>query len=684
MENWRKKLPIELELNDLEADIYIRQIEKSPTLVNMLDQYAGEFDYNRELNGANYDRNINLITIGIDRLRVLTLAHELAHALGKYQVKDHNGDGKFDQNDHDSPHSFSAEYMDGEGEAIYRTFLVAEELGEKVEGGRVWEDGKPIPEENNNRHEWIRSIIARYPNDERAIIRAIGLELNSIMIASDQSYASAQFTYDEHNKFDYLTLHKNSSFIRDIQSVGLSVAHYQQDEAMRWMIKSLTNKANHHLGDDRDNTLENSHDGGSILAKSYGIPDLLYGGKGEDTLRGNSGKDILLGGGGSDHLYGKEGEDVLGGNADDDHLYGGKDGDQLHGGIGFDTYHIEDQDTILDTDGQGKLVFADGEASHFIAAAPGITDSWISSDASGVQDGKFTARRIGEDLHVTEQDNTDNKAIIKNYFLQPEAMKGALQLRVIEGKYGEAKEYTITPNSPSVHNEYHLGPDSYRVDGNPLNDLIHANSARPGKTGLGLVTNTGMGTDTVFGSFYADIIEGGGDTDVLFGSANPEGRKDEEKALDIDRIAGGDGADFIFGQAGKDFLHGGNPNEHAATQTRDAQGDWINGGEGDDHIFGSMAHDVLQGGAGGDEIQAGAGNDLLAGDSDVVIYSRISNWSGNYRPLTYRHTYNWDKGEFDPVQRLGRFNSIVEASAQWALAIDHDQHSYHITRNCSD
>lgn len=446
----------------------------------------------------------------------------------------------------------------------------------------------------------------------------------------------------------------------------------------------MVNRDNHFYGDDEADVIVNHHIGGSKLAQVTSLGDLLYGGGGIDKITGNSRVDILLGGDDTDHLYGEGGEDVLAGNEGNDHLYGGAQRDIMSGGIGFDTYDIKDHDTILDTDGQGKLLFDTEVPQYFIAAAPGITDSWVSSDFSGEQDGKFTARRIGEDLHVTEQANTDNKAIIKNYFLHPEAMKGALLLRVVEGKYGEAKEYTITPNSPSVHNEYHLGPDSYRVDGNPLNDLIHANSARPGKTGLGLVTNTGMGTDTVFGSFYPDIIEGGGDTDVLFGSANPGGRKDEQKALDIDRIAGGDGADFIFGQAGKDYLHGGNPNEHEITQTRDAQGDWVNGGEGDDHIFGSAAHDVLQGGAGGDDIRGGAGNDLLVGDSDVVIYSRISDWTGNYRPLTYRHTYNWDKSEFNPVLRLGRFNHVVKESDKWTLAIDHDKHSYHITRNYRD
>ena len=361
--------------------------------------------------------------------------------------------------------------------------------------------------------------------------------------------------------------------------------------------------------------------------------------------------------------------------------------DYLEGGPGFDTYHIEGHDTVFDADGKGELIFGKDKVAYFIPATSNSQNSWISSNSSGEADNKFRAVREGNHLLITSVANESDKVTIRNYFSGRNTLDGTLGLNVVKpiNDEGNAKEYTITPNSNNVHNEYHLGPYSYAVNGNPLNDLIFAASSRQGKTGLGLLTNTGAGNDVVFGSFYPDVIEGGADTDILSGSNHPGKLTEAQKALDNDIIAGNDGSDFIFGKAGNDILHGGNAGEYLSEDTLEGQGDWINGGEGSDKLYGSRAQDVLQGGAGSDELYGGAGNDLLVGDSDHEVKAHVMRWfEENYYPLTHIHRYNRDKDEFDPIERMKLRQELDEKSAKWTLKIDSKTQNYSISRNYSD
>ena len=394
-----------------------------------------------------------------------------------------------------------------------------------------------------------------------------------------------------------------------------------------------------------------------------------------------------VGGDGDDTIEGTEYSDILKGNSDNDTLSGKGGDDQLEGGTGFDTYHIEGNDTVLDADGKGELIFGKDKVAYFIPATSNSQNSWISSNSSGEADNKFRAAREGNHLLITSVADEANKVTIRDYFSGRNTLDGTLGLNVVKpiNDEGNAKEYTITPNSNNVHNEYHLGPYSYAVNGNPLNDLIFAANSRQGKTGFGLLTNTGASNDIVFGSFYPDVIEGGADTDILSGSNHPGKLTEAQKALDNDIIAGNDGSDFIFGKAGNDILHGGNAEEYLSEDTLEGQGDWINGGEGSDKLYGSRAQDVLQGGAGSDELYGGAGNDLLVGDSDHEVRAHVMRWfEENYYPLTHIHRYNRDKDEFDPIKRMKLRQKLNEESAKWALKIDSKTQNYSISRNYSD
>lgn len=93
-----------------------------------------------------------------------------------------------------------------------------------------------------------------------------------------------------------------------------------------------------------------------------GGADILLGGAGKDVMYGGDGSDILYAGSSADdtegsenRLYGGWGNDTLYGSGGKDYLDAGDDADTLRGGDGFDTYTIDNEDTIIDSDGKGAV-----------------------------------------------------------------------------------------------------------------------------------------------------------------------------------------------------------------------------------------------------------------------------------------------------------------------------------------
>ena len=379
----------------------------------------------------------------------------------------------------------------------------------------------------------------------------------------------------------------------------------------------------------------------------------------------------------ADYLFAGKGNDKLNGRGGNDYL---------EGGPGSDTYYIEGHDTVFDADSKGELRFGKDKAEYFIPETPNSQDSWISSDSNGEPDGKFRAVRDGQNLVITSVANEANKVTVKDYFSGRNTLDGALDLHDVAPKPEpqETKEYTITPKYNHVHNEYNLGTDSYLVQGSLKNDLIWANSALPGKSGYGLVTQTGAGNDIVYGSLYPDIIEGGADTDVLLGSAPKTTLTGKQKTLDANLMSGNEGRDFIMGGFGNDIIHAGNIDEHLQLQERKEQGDWVNGAEGNDALYGSAAQDIVQGGAGTDTIRGGAGNDLLVGDSNAMVYAHIDRNYGTYLPVTHIHSYNLKENKWNRIEQVQISNRLIDKSAEWKLEIDHDKQDYFITRDYHD
>lgn len=83
--------------------------------------------------------------------------------------------------------------------------------------------------------------------------------------------------------------------------------------------------------------------------------DWIWGGDGKDQIYGGDDDDVIFGNEKDDNLFGGDGEDTLYGGEDNDYLDGGDDADRLEGGSGFDIYRADKRDTIMDSDGYGRV-----------------------------------------------------------------------------------------------------------------------------------------------------------------------------------------------------------------------------------------------------------------------------------------------------------------------------------------
>lgn len=107
----------------------------------------------------------------------------------------------------------------------------------------------------------------------------------------------------------------------------------------------------------------------SIISKPWSLSSIffsrsaievlrIYGGDGNDVIRGSESNDEIYGGQGDDILYGSGGNDKVFGEEGDDYLLGGSGSDFLHGGADNDTIH-GGLDVSVDTliGGDGRDIF---------------------------------------------------------------------------------------------------------------------------------------------------------------------------------------------------------------------------------------------------------------------------------------------------------------------------------------
>ena len=89
--------------------------------------------------------------------------------------------------------------------------------------------------------------------------------------------------------------------------------------------------------------------------------DVVYGGDGKDTIIGNNLNQYLYGNEGNDTIQAVGGKKnfLYGGNGDDILVGGNNSIDVFDGGNGYDIYHADENDTINDSDGSGKVYLSE-------------------------------------------------------------------------------------------------------------------------------------------------------------------------------------------------------------------------------------------------------------------------------------------------------------------------------------
>ncbi len=153
---------------------------------------------------------------------------------------------------------------------------------------------------------------------------------------------------------------------------------------------------------------------------------------------------------------------------------------------------------------------------------------------------------------------------------------------------------------------YGLGGDDL-IYGGPGNDMIDAGAGNDRAYGIDGDDTiiAGPGDDRVGGGSGNDTIRGGAGNDRLFGASGD------------DVIEGGGGNDLAWGDGGDDIVYAAGPDES------DDVKNILGGGPGFDQIIGSDGRDLIYPSADGANVVAGAGNDIITGNSadfgDVIV-----------------------------------------------------------------
>ncbi|MEZ5099791.1 MAG: calcium-binding protein [Thermoleophilia bacterium] len=399
-----------------------------------------------------------------------------------------------------------------------------------------------------------------------------------------------------------------------------------------------------------------------VVQVSVGVPTTVYGGDGNDVLRGGAagetfygenGNDTFDGGGGNDLLIGGPGNDTFEGEGGNDTILGGPDDDTISGG---------DDDDVLDG-GPGADAITGGNGTDWVdyssRSTPLAIDLLDPARDGGVEDG------IGDG--ITEVENvrggSANDVIVGDN--GPNALDGGPGADVLDGGGDvDVVDYSLR-TTPVTVDLADPGADGGAEDGagDQLASIEGANGGAAND-----VLRAGAGTNALSGGPGDDLLDGGAGADLLVGgdgvdtvdysarvnpvTADLDGAADDGEAgegdrieTDVEVIVGGSGNDSLTGNNGANALYGGPGNDQlaggfgadltsggdgvdqvsyasrtsAVTVTLDDVANDGEPGEGDDvradveNVLGGSGADVLRGSAGANTLNGGPGNDVLDG-----------------------------------------------------------------------
>lgn len=417
----------------------------------------------------------------------------------------------------------------------------------------------------------------------------------------------------------------------------------------------------------------------SIDALNSRLPVEMYGGNGNDSLKGGLNNDRLYGDEGNDSLFGDAGNDLLSDNGGNDTLIGGEGSDSMFGGTGDDSYDVDNTgDVITERVDQGNdtvkssisytlgdnvenltltgnnAINGNGNSLNNIITgnnANNALNGGAGNDTLNGQDGDdFLDGSSGDDSLLGGKGND-------TYYV--DSINDTTTENPNEGTdtVNSSVSYTLTENLEKLNL---TGNNPINGTGNSIDNIITGNSANntlKGEAGNDTL-NAGQGDDTLDGGLGSDSMFGGQGNDsyfidnindtvtesmnegidtVLSGITYTLGNNLENLTLtgnnaingtgnSLDNIitgnnAGnyfyaGDGKDTVYGQAGNDYLYGQS---------------------GNDTLFGEEGNDSLDGGFGTNSMYGGLGNDSYFVDSidNTITESANEGTDIVYSSITY-------------------------------------------------
>ncbi len=422
------------------------------------------------------------------------------------------------------------------------------------------------------------------------------------------------------------------------------------------------------FGDDGDDHIEGNIGSNSLYGGSGNDTIIASGSNGSNSLHGETGDDEVTGGSGSDTIYGDEGNDILNGSAGNDWLdagighdvlIAGSGDDSLYGGEGDDTYHYTaGHDRIIEVgSGLDTLIF---DASwnlddvivenNVLTFVNNTTDSITFNDINLIETFRFDGH-----ADLTAQDMLT---------LRDETFVGTLAVEAFDGGDGvDTVDYSAATGRVTVrldngtggHNE--AAGDTYinieNIIGSQYHhDYLYGNDSDNHLQALD-------GSDRLYGSLGADIMDGGGNTDTVYYNYSYEavavdlqsstqqigGYAEGDILISIEHAYGSNYNDIISGTDGYNRLYGKNGN------------DVIHGRDGDDRLYGDGGDDTLTGGQGDDDLFGGLGGDTAIFSGNYAAYVITDNAG----VLTVQDTVGMDgTDELTDIERLVFSNGALE------------------------
>lgn len=348
-----------------------------------------------------------------------------------------------------------------------------------------------------------------------------------------------------------------------------------------------------------------------------------------------------LGGVGSQNLYGSIYDDVMHGGKDNDTVNGGSGNDTMSGDLGDDTlYGYAGDDTYLWKSGDGNDVFYEqnysASANDVLHLTGGISFSDLKLYGFTSHDLKIEYIPTGELLTITNQYHSDSDYHIETLL------------------FDDGSTYNLNQAVTWLG-----GVGSQSLSGSIYDDVMHGGKDND-------TVNGGAGNDTLLGDLGDDVVYGstGDDTYVWqAGRGNDVFIEQNYSASAADVIYLKGGINFndldIYGSTSHDVVIKHIPTGETITIQNQLHGDvdyqieslqfdsglsynllqaveW-RGGAGNDNLDGSAYNDTMTGGSGNDSLKGGAGDDLLFGD---LGNDKLYGYTGN-------DTYMWSEGNGD-------------------------------------